>query len=205
VVRGYTTLGAVEPQERGHATVLVVCTGNICRSPAVERLLAHALGPAAGVAVGSAGVRAVVGAPMSAPMVELVEAAGASAAGFTARQVTAPLVEGADLVLAMTRAHRAAVVEIVPAAVRRTFTVRELARLLADVDPGALPSGPVPERLGALLPLAAAQRGRRTSDPREDDVVDPYGGGSRLYALAFGQLEPAVRTISEHLLGEPAR
>jgi protein-tyrosine phosphatase len=195
----------VELQERGHATVLVVCTGNICRSPAVERLLVHALGPTAGVDVGSAGVRAVVGAPMSAPMVELVEAAGASSTGFTARQVTTRLVERADLVLAMTRAHRAAIVELVPAAVRRTFTVRELARLLTGVDPDTLPSGPVPERLGALVPLAAAERGRRTSDPREDYVVDPYGGGPKLYALAFGQLAPAVRTISEHLLGEPVR
>ena len=195
----------MEIQAHGHATVLVVCTGNICRSPAVERLLAHALGPESGVGVGSAGVRAVVGAPMSAPMVELVEAAGASAAGFTARQVTTPLVQNADLVLAMTRSHRAALVELVPAAVRRTFTLRELARLLADVDPEALPSGPVPERLAALLPLAAAQRGRRTVDAREDDVVDPYGGGSRLYALAFRQLEPAVQMIAGHLLGEPVR
>jgi protein-tyrosine phosphatase len=195
----------VETQAHNHATVLVVCTGNICRSPAVERLLAHALGPEAGVGVGSAGVRAVVGAPMSAPMVELVEAAGASAAGFTARQVTAPLVKNADLVLALTGSHRAALVELVPAAVRRTFTVRELARLLADVDPAALPSGPVPERLAALVPLAAAQRGHRTADAREDDVVDPYGGGSRLYALAFGQLEPAVRAIAGHLLGEAVR
>jgi protein-tyrosine phosphatase len=195
----------VETQAPGHATILVVCTGNICRSPAAERLLAHALGPDAGVDVASAGVRAVVGAPMSAPMVELVEAAGASAAGFTARQLTASLVESADLVLAMTRAHRAAVVELVPAAVRLTFTARELARLLADVDPAALPSGPVPERLAALVPLAAAQRGHRTADPREDDVVDPYGGGSRLYALAFRQLEPAVRAITGHLLDEPVR
>lgn len=192
----------METQAHGHATVLVVCTGNICRSPAVERLLVHALGPESGVGVGSAGVRAVVGAPMSAPMVELVEAAGASAAGFTARQVTAPLVESADLVLAMTRSHRAALVELVPGAVRRTFTLRELARLLADVDPAALPSGPVPERLAALGPLAAAQRARQ-ADAREDDVVDPYGGGSRLYALAFRQLEPAVQTIAGHLLGEP--
>lgn len=176
-----------------------MCTGNTCRSPAAERLLAHALGP--GAAVTSAGVRAVVGAPMSASMVELVEASGASAAGFSARQLTAPLVEGADLVLAMTRAHRAALVGLVPAAAPRTFTARELARLLGDVDPADLPTGPVPERLAALLPLAAALRERPAPDPRDDDVVDPYGGGSRLYALALRQLEPAVRTITGHLLG----
>ena len=35
--------------------VLTVCTGNICRSPAVERLLAAALGPDADVEVSSAG------------------------------------------------------------------------------------------------------------------------------------------------------
>ncbi len=173
--------------------MLTVCTGNICRSPAAERLLAQALPE---VTVVSAGVRAVVGAPISGPMATLLGAAGAPTDGFAARQLTESMVADADLVLALTRGHRSAIVELVPAAVRRTFTLRELARFATAVGADALPADDVGARLRALVPLAAAQRGRAPVDPRDDDVVDPYGGSDRLYAESFAQLRPAVEAIA---------
>lgn len=196
--------------------VLAVCTGNICRSPAVERLLAARLGVPfrdsttsradvesaahrAGVVTASAGVGAVVGAPVSAPMAELLHAAGADAEGFVARQLTVDLVRSAGLVLVLTRRHRSAVVELFPAAVRRTFTLRELARLAEGVDTALLPHGPqttVADRLRALVPLAAARRGMVASDPALDDVIDPYRGSSALYRQSFDELEPAVDTLA---------
>ncbi|WP_024287499.1 protein-tyrosine-phosphatase [Cellulomonas sp. KRMCY2] len=175
--------------------VLVVCTGNICRSPAVERLLAAGLGSPSGVVVGSAGTRAVVGAPVSAPMVPLLVGAGASADDFAARQLTHQLVDDADLVLGLTRGHRAAIVHLVPNAVRRTFTLRELARLTADVDHDELPAGRPAERLAALVALAAGRRTPHPARPAQDDVVDPYGLGDAAYARSFGQLKPAVDAI----------
>jgi len=194
----------VEPAEPGQPlTVLAVCTGNICRSPAVERLLAHALGPDAGVRVASAGVRAVVGWAISDTMADLLTDAGAQCEGFAARQLTAAMVDDAALVLALTRAHRGLVVGLVPSAVRRTFTLREFARFAAAVGADALPKGSPAERLTALIPLAAAQRGQVPVDRRDDDVLDPYGGGDRLYALSFGRMRPAVDTISEVLRGRP--
>ncbi|GMA87571.1 hypothetical protein GCM10025868_28210 [Angustibacter aerolatus] len=48
------------------ARVLVVCTGNVCRSPLVERLLRQRLGTDA-VDVSSAGTQALVGEPMTDP------------------------------------------------------------------------------------------------------------------------------------------
>ncbi|GAA2096381.1 low molecular weight phosphatase family protein [Microlunatus panaciterrae] len=180
-------------------SVLTVCTGNICRSPAVERLLAASLGPT--VSVGSAGTQAMVGQPVSPPMVPLVEAEGASTAGFAARQLTEQLIRPAGLVLAMTRAHRGAVVEIWPGAVRRTFTLREFARLLEGVDPAALPTGSVAERLRAAIPLAAGQRGRVKVAPADDDVIDPYRRGDETYAQSFAQLLPAVQTIARIIAG----
>ena len=176
-------------------TILLVCTGNICRSSAAERLLAVGLGPRSGVVVTSAGTRAVVGAPVSAPMVPLLTAAGGSADGFAARQLTHHLVAGADLVLGLTRRHRAAVVHLVPNAVRRTFTLRELARLTADVDPDDLPAGPPARRLAALVTLAAGRRVPHPARPAQDDVVDPYGLGDATYARSFSQLKPAVDAI----------
>lgn len=173
--------------------MLTVCTGNICRSPAVERLLAQALPE---VTVESAGVRAVVGAPISGPMAALLREARVPTEGFAARQLTEAMIAGADLVLALTRGHRSAIVELVPAAVRRTFTLRELARFATAVGADALPPGDVGQRLRALVPLAAAQRGRMPVEPRDDDVVDPYGGSDRLYAESFAQLRPAVDAVA---------
>ncbi len=181
------------------AQVLAVCTGNICRSPAVERLLAARFA-GTDVQVSSAGTHAVVGHGMSVPMVPLVEAAGADASGFAARQLTADLVRGADLVLTLTRQHRSAVVELAPATVRRTFTLRELERLLAHVDPSALQAaGATPaQRLRALPALAASVR--HVAPRGDDDVVDPIGGGDALYRTSFAQLSPGVTALADALL-----
>jgi protein-tyrosine phosphatase len=214
--------------------VLAVCTGNICRSPAVERLLAAGLGaryrggggddgpggPAdgdGGLVIASAGTGAVVGSGMTRQMADLVRAAGGNPDGFAARQLTPAMVREADLVLALTRRHRAAIVDLVPGAVRRTFTLRELARLASSVDPVRLPSasagdaGPgasaleagaasssgadIAGRLRALLPLAAARRGHQVSASADDDVVDPYRGDAARYERSFHQLLPAVQAI----------
>lgn len=129
-------------------TVLTVCTGNICRSPAVETLLRAALDPS--VTIVSAGTSAVVGAGISPPMGVLLTADGLDSAAFVARQLTPEMIRGADLVLALTVAHRAWIVDREPAAVRRTLTLRELARLSGTLAPGAAPT-PNVWQLSSLL------------------------------------------------------
>lgn len=173
--------------------VLAVCTGNICRSPAVERLLGGWLG-AAGVHVSSAGTTAVVGAPMSEPMAVLVQGAGGRPARFTARQLTAEMVAGADLVLAATVWHRGAVVRLHPPAVRTAFTLREFARLGTAVAPH-LPAGLAAARLSALVPLALQARSWQRPAGDEDDVVDPYGCDAATYQRSFDQIYRAVHTL----------
>ena len=108
-------------------SILAVCTGNICRSPAVERLLASQLAPS--VSVSSAGTHALVGHPISEPMATLLRQAAVEPEPFEARRLSEQMVKESDLILAMTRAQRGLVVELWPAAVRRTFTLREFARL----------------------------------------------------------------------------
>jgi protein-tyrosine phosphatase len=136
-------------------TILVVCTGNVCRSPAAERLLASKLGPT--VHVASAGTRALVGQPISQPMAALLRDSSLEPERFEARRLSEQMLKEADLVLAMTRAQRGLVVELWPAAVRRTFTLREFARLLSWVDPLVLPAGTSADRLRAAIPLAVAE------------------------------------------------
>jgi protein-tyrosine phosphatase len=175
-------------------SILTVCTGNICRSPAVERLLASKLGPT--VQVASAGTHALVGHPISEPMAALLRSGGIQELPFAARRVSEQLLKEADLVLPLTRAQRGLVVELWPAAVRRTFTLREFARLLSWVDPSAIPAGTPAERLDAAIPLAAAERGRERTSPDEDDVVDPYRLGDEVYAESFAQISSAVQVIT---------
>jgi protein-tyrosine phosphatase len=220
-------IGRVTPPDAATPfRVLAVCTGNVCRSPAVERLLAGRLGAAyrrptterassrrlmPAVEVASAGTGAVSGAPMTDQMARLLVEHGCDPSGFVARQVTPGMLRQADLVLAMTAEHRTQLVRLEPGAAHRTFTVRELARLLLDLDPADLPGAgaTTADRLRALVPLAAAHRRalgvRRTllvgagggpGGVVDDDVLDPYLGTEAQYRAAFAQLAPAVLEIA---------
>ena len=182
--------------ETGPVRIVCVCTGNVCRSPAAERLLASALG--ASVSVSSAGTHALVGQPMSAPMDVLVAEASADPAGFEAQVLTEAQLRGAGLVLAMTREHRSAVVELAPAAVRRCFTLREYARLLGELPPDALPEGSPSERAAASVRPAAARRRQAAQD--QDDIADPYRRGDEAYRIAFDQIRAAVDQIAAVLV-----
>jgi protein-tyrosine phosphatase len=180
-------------------TILCVCTGNVCRSPAAERLLAARLGPT--VAVHSAGTHALVGDPIAPQMITLVTGTGALGEGFVARQLVADLVQGSDLVLGMTREHRARAVETWPGAVRRAFTLREFARLTSELDAAELPSGTPAERLRALVPLGSARRRMILRAAAVDDVTDPYLRDDSVYAESFGAIEEAVDQISSRIVG----
>ena len=61
---------SIKPGSEEAFSILTVCTGNICRSPAVERLLTRKLGPT--VSVSSAGTHALVGHPIAEPMASLL-------------------------------------------------------------------------------------------------------------------------------------
>jgi protein-tyrosine phosphatase len=174
-------------------SILTVCTGNVCRSPAAERLLASKLGPT--VTIRSAGTHALVEHPISDPMAALLLDRGVEPDSFEARRLSEQMLKEADLVLSMTRAQRGLVVEMWPAAVRRTFTLREFARLLSWIDPSALPAGTPAERLRAAIPLAAAERGRERTRPGKDDVVDPFRLSDAVYANSFDQILAAVTTV----------
>ncbi len=181
----------------GPFRLLCVCEGNICRSPVAALLLQAALGP--DVEVASAGTHALVGAPMAPPMAALLGDQELGSDAFRARQLERHHLRQADLVLTMTREQRGRVATLDPAAVRRTFTLRELARLLAAVDRAALPPGTVVERLHEAVPVAGAAR-RYVADPRDDDIADPYGRADAAYRRAFEEIADAVRRIGAALV-----
>ena len=87
--------------------ILLVCTGNTCRSPMAEVLLRRALELAKveGVSVGSAGTGAFGGEPASEGSYLVALENGLDLAGHRARPVTRELVAESDLILAMSRGH----------------------------------------------------------------------------------------------------
>ena len=86
--------------------ILVVCVGNICRSPMAEALLKSALRGQDGFTVESAGLGALVGHPADDYAVELMQEMGEDVSAHRARQIHPDMVKAADLVLVMESGHR---------------------------------------------------------------------------------------------------
>lgn len=185
--------------------IMTVCTGNICRSPLAEVMLRTSLAdlPAH---ISSAGVFGLDAAKMTPEAQRLAVQSGVApelAAAHRSRALSEHHLASPDLILAMAREHRRRVVELAPARLRFTFTVREFARLAADVTDadvaaaataaGADPSARVRAAVGAV----AAQRGMShpPADPAEDDVVDPYRRSWTTYERSAAQLAPGIRQV----------
>jgi protein-tyrosine phosphatase len=198
-------LGGPAPaqQPRSALTILTVCTGNICRSPLAEILLRAHLEPL-GVRVHSAGTHALVGHGMPDFALELAHQAGVDpqvAAAHQARYLVEPLLGDADLILTMAREHRSHVVKMMPNRLRRTFTIREFARLaatLATDDARAAADaagGSSQDRFAAVLRAVVDQRGLTPANVDEDDVIDPYRRSRETYALSGSQLVPTIDEV----------
>ena len=180
---------------------MVVCTGNICRSPFAAQLLGDRL-EQAGVdaSVWSAGTHAMVGYPMPPEAAALSRRAGLDPDAHQGQQLTPTMVDLADVVLTASREHRAAVVKMLPRASRRTFTLREFARIAEWVAAdSASPGGPpAPADPAALIEEVASSRGLATpaARPDDDDIIDPYRRAPEVYAEAERLITQAVDTVA---------
>ncbi|WCG81953.1 arsenate reductase/protein-tyrosine-phosphatase family protein [Pectobacterium sp. A5351] len=92
-------------------SILVVCVGNICRSPTGERLLKQAL-PTKKIA--SAGLGALVGKPADETANNVANQHNLSLDGHEAQQLTSALCRQYDLILVMEKEHIDGVCSIVP-------------------------------------------------------------------------------------------
>jgi len=150
--------------------ILLVCTGNTCRSPMAEvlmrRLIAGKLRcpveelDQRGVLVASAGIAAAPGCGPSAEAVVVMEEKSLCLANHASQPLTEKLVRHADLILTMTGAHRQAILRRWPGAAARTETV------LANAG----------------------------------DIGDPIGGPISIYRECAEQIEAALRARVEELV-----
>jgi protein-tyrosine-phosphatase len=177
----------------------MVCSGNACRSPMAAAILQQRLAEhGVDSRVTSAGTMPwSSGATDSA--VAVMREHGLDIAGHENRLVTRELVEGADLVLGMTRDHVSITTARSPGAKGRTFLVGELARLGAEVGPRSA-SEPVArwaERAAAARPL------RRPLGRAVDEIGDPVGEPVEVYRRTATMLDQHLTEIAALLAGVP--
>jgi len=171
--------------------ILTVCTGNICRSPAAALLLARALGDLA--TVSSAGTHALVGAGIPDEMLAELAADDLDGSRHEGRLLTEAILTESDLVITMTADHRQRAVRTGPAALKRTFTLAELA---AAAGTGATLEGDTPAERLADIPRAVAAHRHVLASYELDDVPDPYRRDQAVYHEAYGLIRGAVAEIA---------
>jgi protein-tyrosine phosphatase len=145
--------------------------------------------------VSSAGTRATLtGSPRE--VMAVMASAGVDLSGHVSRQLDATLLDDADLVVAMAREHVRDATLLVPAAFRRTFTLKELVRRAGSIDP-PVPGTALADWLGALA------EGRTTAGllgpSADDDVADPIGLPARAYELTAAELDRLTATLARYL------
>ena len=128
--------------------VLMVCTGNACRSPIAEYLFRERLAERLGVPVdeltrqgyvmSSAGTATFAGGTISVGSREELAKRNIDASGHCSQPLTVELIQRSERIYVMSAEHRAAVLDLVPAAADRVF-------MLDDEGPVADPIGGGPE------------------------------------------------------------
>lgn len=144
--------------------ILLVCTGNTCRSPMAAGLMRRAAERRGlAIEIASAGTAAVDGVPATPEAVAVLLDKGIDLSSHRSRRLEAADVDGADLILTMTAAHRERVLELAPGAGDRVHTLSGYA---------AGEAADIPDPLGAGL-----DRYRETADALErlvEAALDRY-------------------------------
>lgn len=112
--------------------ILVVCVGNICRSPSGEYLLKSLL---PNKQIASAGVGALVGKPADKMAAQVASENGISLEGHQGQQLSSKLCRDYDLILVMEQGHIGAVTKIAPEARGKTMLLSHWNNKIDIPDP----------------------------------------------------------------------
>lgn len=131
----------------------------------------------------SAGTRAVIGHPIQHQAALVLENLGGEPSNFSARQLKPRTASDADLVLAMTRAHRDSVLELAPHKLNRTFTLTEAAVLASKYKARTIAD------LAVLRPQLALHESA--------DIPDPIGRSAEVFAAIGTQISIHLSPVLE--------
>ncbi len=158
--------------------ILVICTGNTCRSPMAEGILRSLLPPEAKdrTRVSSAGTGTIEGAPATQLAIRTCAEHGVDISAHRSIALTAGLLEESDLILGMEPNHIDRARELVPGAVDRIHLI--------------------------------TKRGAAPGTMASNGVVDPLGGSADQYRDTFNRIRshllewvPAIREAVERREG----
>lgn|SRR6266568_3736293 len=169
-------------------------------------LLASRGGGGESIEVRSAGIAGWEGSAATPEAVEAAREREADISGHVARRLSAGMVAEADLVVGLSAEHRDRAMLLVPDAMPRTFTLKEMVRLL-DALPPAGQSGDAAERLRARVAEAdAVRRSGFERNPFDEDVGDPLGRPAQVYRAVAWEIDELCARLVDGLLGKaPAR
>lgn len=141
--------------------------------------------------VRSGGTHVTAGSVTHETALKVLAERGIQVEPLPARQLGRAQLDHADLILTASREQRAWVVETCPSAVRRTFALRQFARLC---DAGRSTAGSGPAKTGpGLLRLATWGRTAVQPVPSDQDLVDdPIGGGLHRFRATAELIDACV-------------
>ena len=187
------------------ALILVVCTGNVCRSPIAEGCLRASMKrrlDSQAPFVSSAGTAGWEGSEAMPESIRAAAERGVEIGSHVARRLTSAMIADADLIVAMAREHADAVAAGAPDAVTRTFTLKELVRLLEALPP---PNTSSPNGLAARVVEADRLRGNGfEGNVHDEDVSDPLGLPLGAFRAIAWELDTWCERLADGLFGHLA-
>lgn len=179
-------------------SVLFVCDGNVTRSPFMQ-LAFQALcddGGIDGIDVRSAGLQALPGHRPDDHVLAWLDRRSIPHADFTSRLLTDQHITDADLIITASRRQRDLVVRRNPRSSTRTFTLRQLDRLVGGDSVSLTRLDPDCSAPAAVADVAHHRRGLTASAGAADDISDPTGRRDSAYRATFALVYPALERLA---------
>lgn len=193
--------------------ILFVCTGNTCRSPMAEALLKKNSNQ---FKVQSAGISASHGSQMSQGSKEVLKVAGIKF-DHQAQQVTAELIDWADIVLTMTHSHKQLLNQMFPSNQGDFYTIKEynkeeneralkqyrlaLKELKEKQNTFKEPNEGFETELEKELAITKyvkkelAKVEKLKAKIYEEDVQDPFGQNKAIYQATYDELYSEINKL----------